>query len=189
MATEVETAMTTRQMLNAALVVLGLGSAFMLVPRLTHNLELSRLDKDAPLFTAPVVANAEGFGSNGGARPTLDLASFHGRPVVLDFWATWCGPCQMEAPIVNALAERYKDRGLAVVGVNTSDADGLAEHFARRKSLHFPIVFDADNAIAQKYDVSSLPTLVVVSKEGKIVAVRHGLTSAAELDELIRGYL
>lgn len=170
--------------------VVALAAAFALVPRLTRGCERDAIDQDAPNFSARIVANASYLGAETTAPSTkLELESLRGRPVVLDFWATWCGPCQAESPIVNAIAQRYKDRGLAVVGVNTSDEDGLAAHFAKKKGLSFPMVYDESNAIARAYNVSSLPTLVVISKTGKIVAVRHGVTSDSELDELVRRQL
>lgn len=177
---------------RAALTVLALAAGFALVPRLTRGCEGLSLDEDAPEFSARIVANAENLGGEtpAGAPPTtLDLKSLRGRPVVLDFWATWCGPCQAEAPIVNTIALRYKDKGLAVVGVNTSDADGLAEPFVKKKGLAFPIVYDENNTIAKQYGVSNLPTLIVVSKTGKIVAIRQGVTSDSALDEIVRRYL
>ena len=109
--------------------------------------------------------------------------------VLVDFWASWCGPCQAEAPIVNAVAQRFKDKGLVVVGVNTSDAEGIAAVFAAKKGLLFPIVYDEGNGIANKYRVDSLPTLIVISKEGKIVAIRHGVTSDSDLERLVRQVL
>ena len=92
-------------------------------------------------------------------------------------------------PVVNSIAQRLKERGLVGVGVNTSDEPGLAEVYARRKKLAFPIAYDDANTVARKYHVENLPTLVLVSKEGKIVAVRHGITSDADLDRLVRGVL
>jgi thiol-disulfide isomerase/thioredoxin len=178
---------------RALLVVIGLAVAFAVVPRVTRSCESASLDEVAPEFDARIVANAERVAATADASstasPRLTLSSLRGRTVVLDFWATWCGPCQAESPIVNALAERYRNRGLAVVGVNTSDEDGLARAFAQRKGLTFPIVYDEDNTIAKHYGVSSLPTLIVVSKGGKIVAVRNGVTSDAALDEIIQRYL
>jgi thiol-disulfide isomerase/thioredoxin len=179
--------------LRAALVVAALAAGFALIPRMTKGCSGAALDEDAPNFTARVVANGENLAANGetggDAPKTLELSSLRGRAVVLDFWATWCGPCQAEAPIVNTVAQRYKDRGLAVVGVNTSDEDGLAARFVRKRGLGFPIVYDEGNTIAKQYGVSNLPTLVVISKTGKIVAVRHGVTSDSALDEIVRRQL
>lgn len=181
---------------RAALAVLALATGFALIPRLTHGCEGASLDEDAPPFEGRLVANADALvlgtgdaGTPATAGGRVDLASLRGRPVVLDFWATWCGPCQAESPIVNTIARRYKERGLAVVGVNTSDEDGLAEAYVRKKGLGFPMVYDEGNLIAKKYGVTSLPTLIVISKEGKIVAVRNGLTSDGALDEIVRRYL
>jgi len=167
---------------RTVLVVIALAAGFAAVPRITHGCSGIGQGEPAPDFTARVVANAEGMGTD------LELKSLRGRPVVLDFWATWCGPCQAEAPIVDAIAQRYKDK-VAVVGVNTSDEDGLAAVFARKKKLTFPIVYDEGNAIAKRYSVSALPTLIVVSKTGEIVAVRHGVTTDADLDDLVRRYM
>lgn len=188
--------------LGAALVVVALAAGFALIPRVTRGCEgAASMDEVAPDFTARIVANGESLGAIAGVDSgatsgaehgppkTVELSNLRGRPVLLDFWATWCGPCQAEAPIVNTIAQRYKDRGLAVIGVNTSDEDGLAAHFARKKGLGFPIVFDEGNGIARKYNVANLPTLVVVSKTGKIVAIRHGVTSDAALDDIVRRYL
>lgn len=175
-----------RRGLRSLLAVLALALGFALVPRAMRGCEGAGLGGDAPDFRARVIANAD---SLEGAPQTLELSSLQGRTVVLDFWATWCGPCQIEAPIVNAIAERYKSRGLAVVGVNTSDEKDAALRFVRQKRLGFPIVYDEGNRIARDYGVSSLPTLVIVSKTGKVVAVRRGVTSDSALDALVRRHL
>jgi thiol-disulfide isomerase/thioredoxin len=171
--------------LRTGAIVVALAAGFALVPRVVASLEQrAAQNEDAPDFTAEIVANAPT-----AEEKSLDLKAFRGKPVILDFWATWCGPCQAEAPIVNGIAQRYKDRGLVVVGVNTSDEEGLAKVFARKKSLTFPIVYDRGNTIARDFHVSNLPTLIVVSREGKIVAVRRGVTSDSDLDDLVRRVL
>jgi cytochrome c biogenesis protein CcmG, thiol:disulfide interchange protein DsbE len=174
---------------RALLAVLGLAVGFALVPRVTRGCEGATQGADAPEWNARIVANSEALGADAASSGKVALSSLRGRPVVLDFWATWCGPCQAESPIVNAVAERYRGRGLAVIGVNTSDEDGLAAHYIKKKGFGFPIVFDDGNAIAKKYGVSTLPTLIVVSKTGKIAAVRHGVTSDSDLDEIVRRQL
>jgi thiol-disulfide isomerase/thioredoxin len=183
---------------RALVVVLTMAVGFALVPRMTRGCEGISLAEEAPDFDARIVANGESVlfaPPADGETPApplptrLELKKLRGHPVVLDFWATWCGPCQAESPIVNAIAQRYKDKGLAVVGVNTSDEDGLAAAFAKRKGLRFAQVYDEGNLIAKRYGVTTLPTLIVVSKTGKVVAVRNGVTSDAALDEIIRRYL
>jgi thiol-disulfide isomerase/thioredoxin len=167
-----------------ALVVLALAAGFAFVPRVTQGCGKASGTEEAPDFTASVVANALD-----PADTTFTLSKLRGHPVVLDFWATWCGPCQAQSPIVNGISQRFKDKGLVVVGVNTSDAEGLAARFAAKKGLLFPMVYDEGNTIANKYRVDNLPTLVVVSKDGKITAVRHGVTSDSDLERLVRQVL
>jgi thiol-disulfide isomerase/thioredoxin len=181
---------------RTAMIVLALAAGFAVTPRLTRGCETLSLDEAAPLFTGRLVANADAMipvSSDAGVAPNtsavFDLASMRGHPVVLDFWATWCGPCQAELPVVNTVAQRYKDRGVAVVGINTSDEDGLAAYYVRKKGLGFPMVYDEGDSIAKKFGVTTLPTVIVISKTGKIAAIRHGLTSDGALDEIVRRYL
>ena len=115
------------------------------------------------------------------------MSALRGHPVILDFWATWCGPCQAEAPIVNGIAQRFKDKGLVVVGVNTSEAPGHAAPWVKAHGITFPIAYDPD-VVAPKYGIENLPSLVLISKEGKVLAVR-GATTEDELERLVTSAL
>ena len=163
-------------------IVVALAAGFALIPRATAGCGMR--DEEAPDFTADVLANAPA-----AEQKTLTLSELRGKPVILDFWATWCGPCRASAPIVNAVSQRYRDRGLVVVGVNVDDDTFPVVPVVRNMGLSFPIVYDSGKEISRDYGASTLPTLIVVSKEGKIVAVRHGVTSESDLDGLVRKVL
>jgi thiol-disulfide isomerase/thioredoxin len=156
-------------------------AAFALLPRwLTSR----RVGGDAPDFSLPIVANGAALGGENG---TLHLSDLRGRAVLLDFWATWCGPCRAQAPIVDRVSRRWRDRGVVVIGVNTDGPDqGDPRAFAVAHGLTYPIVRDDSSRASRDYQVDGLPTLVVVSRAGKVVAVRTGITEDGELDRLIR---
>ena len=165
--------------LSLGVVVVALVLAIAFVPRMMPH---GKMGGDAPDFTVELVANSPD-------QKSFHLAEQHGHPVLLDFWATWCGPCKAQSPVVNRIAQRYKDRGLVVVGVNTSDEEGMAAMYVKGHGLSFPMAYDRNNAAARAYDVENLPTMVLISKTGKLVAVRQGMTSDDELDRLVRSAL
>ncbi len=159
--------------------VIALVAVFALLPRLfPPKSPLS--GKDAPDVVLKMVANAPPAGTD------VSLSGLRGQAVLLDFWATWCGPCQEETPILDGIAKRYDGKGLTVVGVDTSDEEGKAGVFAARHHLSYPIAYDEGQRAAAAYGVQNLPTLVVISKTGKIVGVRTGVTKDSELEELLK---
>jgi thiol-disulfide isomerase/thioredoxin len=170
--------------LRAVGLALALIAGFGFVPRIFARRTGPLVGHEAPDFTLPFVANGAALGAE---RETLSLRDLRGRAVLLDFWATWCGPCRVEAPIVDRVSRRWRDQGVVVVGVDTDTPDqGDPRDFARMHGLSYPIVRDDVGRASQSYEVDSLPTLVVVSSAGKIVAVRTGITGDAELERLIR---
>lgn len=169
-----------------ALLIVGLLAAFAWLPRLL-GARAEPVGGDAPSVTVPLIANAGELAVPPALPPTkVTLGDLKGHAVLLDFWATWCGPCKAEAPVVDHVAVRYKSRGLVVIGVNTSDPEGLslAGPWALDHHLTYPIAFD-DGSAARAFDVENLPTLVVISKTGKIVGRRMGMTEGEEIERLV----
>lgn len=160
-------------------VLIGLSALFSLaiMPRLTLG-QGGMVGKPAPDFTLPVAANGDP-----GAR--MQLTELKGHPVVIDFWATWCGPCAMQAPILDRLARKYEGRGLVVLGVNVDDPPNVAKDYARKKGLSYPILVDANDQAMSKYGVSKLPSLIVVDRQGNVTSFMTGLVDEPSLDEAI----
>jgi thiol-disulfide isomerase/thioredoxin len=106
----------------------------------------------------------------------FDLAAKRDKVVLLNVWATWCGPCRFEIPELQRLHEQYGARGLEVIGVSVDEGDpaGVRTFVADQKKMAYPIVLDPDGTIANLLQTSVLPTSIVVDRRGKIVWKRYG---------------
>jgi peroxiredoxin/outer membrane lipoprotein-sorting protein len=113
------------------------------------------------------------------------LKELRGQVVVLDFWATWCGPCRIDMPRIEALHKEMKAQGLRVFGVNGEDAQ-VARAYLDRNGYTFPTLSDPGMAVSRLYEVSAIPTAVVIDKQGKIGAYLQGSGTKERLMEAIR---
>jgi cytochrome c biogenesis protein CcmG, thiol:disulfide interchange protein DsbE len=147
-----------------ALAVAGIGLlATLLVWKLTHQTPPPKVGSPAPAFS---LRRLDGKG-------TMSLASFRGKTVVLNFFASWCGPCKHEAPDLESLWRRYRSDGLVVLGVDSGDARGDARRFLDAHGVTYPIVFDPDEKLAQgPYALPGLPVTYVINAAGRIIGGR-----------------
>ncbi len=103
------------------------------------------------------------------------LSSLGGKVWVLNFWATWCGPCIEEIPSLNRLHTRFQDQGLRVVGVNMDESPEVAlPEFRKKVAIQFPIFTDVDGKLADRMEVSGLPFTIVIDKNLKILFIELG---------------
>ena len=125
----------------------------------------------------------------GGVFPK-SLSDLRGHVVVLDFWATWCGPCRMAMPKLGALQARYGAQGLSVLGVSSEKQEDVAV-FVQRTAVSYPVGVDTDAATTRSYGISSLPTLILVDKRGIVreVSVGYDFTEDARVEGSVRALL
>jgi thiol-disulfide isomerase/thioredoxin len=104
----------------------------------------------------------------------LKLSEMAGNVVLINFWASWCGPCREEMPLLNALHKKYAPLGFTVLGVNVEeDLDG-AMRFLKNVPVDFPILLDNTNKVSQQYKVIAMPTTVVVDRDGNMRYLHEG---------------
>jgi peroxiredoxin len=102
------------------------------------------------------------------------LSDYRGKGVFLNFWGTWCKPCEKEMPYINKQYEVYKDQGVEVIAVNVGEPELSVRKFAERFGLKFPIVIDQQDQVMNAYDIDPLPTTFLIDKNGKIVEIITG---------------
>ncbi|HME02907.1 MAG TPA: TlpA disulfide reductase family protein [Solirubrobacteraceae bacterium] len=125
------------------------------------------------------------------ALPILDgpgrasLASFRGRVLVLNFWASWCEPCQIEAPLLEHAQSRLARSDASVLGVTYLDASPDSSAFVRRYHLTYPNLRDNDGAFAHSYGTDQLPESFIIDRRGRIVAISRGEIDQAFLDRAV----
>ena len=116
---------------------------------------------------------------------TVSLSQFAGKPVVLNFWASWCPPCRKEMPALAATARRLQG-SVAFVGIDTNDQRGAALSFASQTGVKYPLGFDPHASAANDYGVYGLPTTFFISAQGKLLGRQVGGMTAQRLDQLIQ---
>ncbi len=113
------------------------------------------------------------------------LASFKGKVVVLNFWASWCAPCQVEAPLLERAQSQLERHQGTVLGVTYLDASPDSQGFVRRYHLSYPNLRDDDGIFAHSYGTDQLPESFIVNRQGQILAISRGEIDQAFLDRAI----
>jgi peroxiredoxin len=121
----------------------------------------------------------------------LRLGEQRGRVVLVNFWATWCGPCRQEMPHLNKLYEKYKSSGFVLLGVNVDDDTRQAAGVADKLGVKYPVLPDADKRVSRQYDLSAMPSTVLIDRDGKVRYLHRGYQSGYEdtYDKQIRELL
>ncbi len=104
----------------------------------------------------------------------LRLSEYRGDVVMINFWATWCGPCRQEMPLLDELYTRYARVGFSLLGVNIDDDSRRAMQMVEELGVSFPVLFDSRKEVSKLYEVEAMPVTVLVDREGNVRHVHHG---------------
>lgn len=155
---------------------------------------------DAAEYRSPLVGKAApAFALEDMSGKKISLESYHGKAVLVNFWATWCGPCKIETPWLIELRDKYASQGFEILGVDTegedlkkSDLAGWAKDktevnkFVEQEKVPYPMLLDGDSISEPYGGLDALPTSFFVDRNGNVVAAQMGLTSESEIENNIR---
>jgi peroxiredoxin len=144
----------------------------------------------AAAFAQPPVrvgVDAPDFALSSSAGTNLRLSEHRGQVVMINFWATWCGPCRQEMPRLDEIFARYEPAGFALLAVNIDEDSAGAQRLADELGVTFPLLFDNEQSVSRLYDVQAMPMTVMVDRGGKVRSVHYGYRAGVEqryLDEV-----
>jgi thiol-disulfide isomerase/thioredoxin len=107
---------------------------------------------------------------------TVRLDSFRGHPVLVDFWATWCGPCRMSIPMVQRFYLEHKDEGLVVLGLDMDDEPSGVYGFVKQFKMTYPVLFAGNSSVGSDYEVDGIPHFVFIGPDGRILQIYSGFS-------------
>ena len=117
---------------------------------------------------------APDFALKSSSGDNVRLSEYRGDVVMVNFWATWCGPCRQEMPLLDELYSRYERVGFSLLGVNIDDDSRKAMNMVSELGVSFPVLFDARKEVSKLYKVEAMPVTVLIDREGTIRYVHHG---------------
>lgn len=125
---------------------------------------------------------AQDFTLNSRSGKNVRLAEQRGNVVLVNFWASWCGPCRQEMPKLEELHQKYKDLGFTLLGINLDATPDLSQKLLKDITVTFPILFDPENNVSEAYGVESMPTTVIIDKNGNKRFIHKGYQPGYEND-------
>jgi len=124
--------------------------------------------------------SAPDFALKSSSGENLRLSEYRGDVVMVNFWATWCGPCRQEMPLLDQLYSRYQRVGFSLLGVNIDDDSSKAMNMVSELGVSFPVLFDARKDVSRLYKVDAMPVTVLIDREGMVRYVHHGYEPGIE---------
>ena len=114
----------------------------------------------------------------------ISLSDFRGKPVFLNFWATWCGPCRQEMPLIQEIFEEPSDTELVILAIDIGEAPSAVNNFIQSNNFSFPVLLDTNQDVALEYNIRAIPTTFFIDRDGIIQAIKVGaFSSTAEIEK------
>jgi len=115
---------------------------------------------------------------------SVSLQELKGQVVMLNFWASWCGPCRQEMPLLDQMHRRYSSLGFTLLGVNVEASTQDAERWLAQTPVSFPVLFDTNNEVSRLYDVNAMPSTVFIDRQGNVRYLHRGYKPGDESEYL-----
>jgi peroxiredoxin len=126
------------------------------------------------VFAADANGPAPAFTLASLAGPQAALSQYKGQVVMVNFWATWCGPCQQEMPLLDQMYKKYKPMGFTLIGISVDKTEAPVKDLMTRKPVSFPVLLDPANQVSKAYHVDEMPSSVIIDRKGEIRYIHRG---------------
>ena len=141
------------------------------------------------LVSLPLLAFAPGtpappFSLNSRAGADVSLAQYKGQVVMLNFWASWCGPCSQEMPLLESIYKKYNKLGFTMIGVNVEPDSKASDEWLKQTPVSFPILYDRDSKVSKLYEVGGMPCTVIIDRGGNLRKLHRGYKPGDENEYL-----
>jgi peroxiredoxin len=142
------------------------------------SVSLPALAGSSPAAPAPAFTLASRAGQD------VSLAQYKGQVVMINFWASWCGPCRQEMPLLEGIYRKYGKMGFTMIGVNVEPDSNAANEWLKATPVSFPILYDRDSKVSKLYDVAGMPSTVIIDRSGKLRVLHRGYKPGDENEYL-----
>jgi thiol-disulfide isomerase/thioredoxin len=134
----------------------------------------------APVLAGEAAGPAADFSLPARGGPPVALSALRGQVVLINFWATWCGPCRKEMPLLEQIQKKYAPLGFTMLGINVEEDTTQMEAFLGDVPVSFPVLLDPANRVSKLYEVAAMPSTVIIDRKGNIRYIHQGYQAGDE---------